>query len=333
MTPRHIPCRRDKTPGLTRRRALTISGAALGLTALPFGSAAASAQGEIITWHGIALGAAAQMQIVHSDRREGENILEATITELRRLEAIFSLYDETSDLSRLNQRGFLNSPPSELVEVLSTSLSLARISGGAFDPSIQVLWERSDQHTNIQKPLNSVLRQVGYRHIEVSARQIKLQQSAMALSLNGIAQGYITDRVVSFLEMAGLHNALVDTGEIFGAGRHPAGRSWQVAVAPHPDSPISCMNQAVATSSGSTFQTGVSDNKAHIFDPSTGMPSDRYRSLSVMAPTATLADGLSTTLSVLPEEEWGEVLKAVDQHNIRVFGERNNGTVFTTANG
>ncbi len=118
MTSRHIPSRRDKAPGLTRRRALTISGVALGLSALPFGSAAASTKNNIVTWNGIALGAAAQMQIVHSDQREARHILETAVAELRRLESIFSVYDKTSDLAQLNRAHVLAAPPAELVEVL-----------------------------------------------------------------------------------------------------------------------------------------------------------------------------------------------------------------------
>lgn len=244
MKSQTVSSKGTRTSGLTRRRVLTISGAALGLSALPFAAKATPTGGQIVSWNGIALGAVAQMQVVHTDRREGEHILEGAVAELRRLEGIFSIYDETSDLSRLNNRGLLNSPPPELVEVLSTSLSLARISGGAFDPSTQVLWERSTQPPIRQAPLQSVLEQVDYHKIAVSAGQIRLEQRDMALSLNGIAQGYITDRIVSYLQEAGLGDALIDCGEIYAAGRHPSRRNWQVAPADNSAGPFSFQNQA-----------------------------------------------------------------------------------------
>jgi thiamine biosynthesis lipoprotein len=266
------------------------------------------------------------MQIVHKDRNEARRILETAVTELRRLESIFSIYDETSDLSRLNHSGVLTSPSPELVEVLSTSLSLARMTGGAFDPTVQVLWQRSTRDTAAREPLKSVLNRVGYRNIELSARKIRLRQSNMALSLNGIAQGYITDRIVASLKDAGLDNVLVDCGEIYGAGQHASGRSWKVALAHNPGETISCQNQAIATSSGTLFEPGGSRLKGHIYDPATGMPADRYQSLSVVAPTAMLADGLSTALSVMAEEAWEDVLKILAEEDVRIYGMRKDGT-------
>lgn len=315
----------------TRRRALKISGALLGLSTFPVRAAAALTRGELVTWHGIALGAAAEMQIAHVDRNEGRRILEMAVAEIRRLERIFSLYDETSDLSQLNRQGFLASPPAELVEVLSTSLSLARVSRGAFDPSVQVLWNRGTQSSAVQEPLHSALGRVGYQNITVSAREIRLEQDAMALTFNGIAQGYITDRMVALLRDAGLNDVLIDCGEIYGAGRHPSGRTWQVALADNPAGPVSCQNQAVATSSGVTVMPGAPGLKDHLFDPASGASAKRYKSLSVIAPSAILADGLSTALSVLTEEAWGDVLKDLTGQNVRICGVRENGTLIQAA--
>lgn len=321
MTSRHIPCRRDKARGLTRRRALTISGAALGLATVPFGSSAALAKDEIVTWNGIALGAAAQMQIVHTDPREARHILETAVAELRRLENIFSIYDETSDLARLNQSGVLAAPPAQLVEVLSTALSLARTTSGAFDPGVQVLWDHYDQARGPGNSLQTSTSLVNYRKVSVSTREIRFENKAMALTLNGIAQGYITDQIAALLARAGLENILIDCGEVFGAGVHPGGRAWKVALADNPVAPIACRNQAVATSSGM---------QNHLFDPANGQITDRYKSLSVIAPSAILADSLSTAFSVLPEDGWDEVLTGLRGHDVRVLGARSDGTLFQT---
>lgn len=323
----------DRNTNVTRRRALKISAALAGLSALPFRAASALARTELVTWHGIALGAAAEMQIAHTDPNEARRILEMAVAELGRLEKIFSLYDETSDLSLLNRQGFLVSPPVELVEVLSTSLSLARATGGAFDPSVQVLWSRGTKDRERRESLHSVLGRVGYQNITVSAREVRLEQDAMALTLNGIAQGYITDRLVAVLREAGLNDVLIDCGEIYGAGRHPSGRTWQVALADNPAGPVSCQNQAVATSSGATVIPGAPGLKDHLFDPASGASAKRYKSLSVIAPSATLADGLSTALSVLTEDEWREVLNQFTGQKIQVYGARRNGTLSQLSTG
>lgn len=316
----------------TRRRALKISGALLGLSSLPRLAGATLTGQELITWHGIALGAAAEMQIAHVDRSEGRHILERAVAELGRLERIFSLYDETSDLSRLNRYGTLASPPPELVEVLSTALSLAHTTKGAFDPSVQVLWDYYEQSGH-QDPLQDTLDRVGYQNVSVTTREIRLEHEAMALTLNGIAQGYITDRLVTLLQDAGLRDILIDCGEIYGAGTHPSGRLWQVALANNPVGPLSCQNQAVATSAAMTVMPGEKVGRDHLFDPAIGTSTRRYNSLSVIASTAMLADGLSTAFSVLAEDEWREVLNQFTGQNIQVYGARRNGTLSQLSTG
>lgn len=316
----------------TRRRALKISGALLGLSSLPRHAGATLTGQKLITWHGIALGAAAEMQIAHVDRNEGRRILEFAVAELGRLEKIFSLYDETSDLSRLNRFGTLASPPPELVEVLSTALSLAHTTKGAFDPSVQVLWDYYEQSGH-QDPLQDTLDRVGYQNVSVTSREIRLEHKAMALTLNGIAQGYITDRLVTLLQDAGLRDILIDCGEIYGAGTHPSGRLWQVALADNPVGPLSCQNQAIATSAGMTAVPGGAGEKTHLFNPASGTSVKRYKSLSVIAPTAILADGLSTAFSVLAEDEWTEVLNRFTGQNILVYGVRENGDLIQVSAG
>lgn len=324
--------RQSNTAAPTRRRVLEMSGALLGLSIPPGRAAAALTGGQLVTWHGIALGAAAEMQIAHVDRNEGRRILELAIAELRRLERIFSLYDETSALSRLNRYGALVAPPPELIEVISTALSLARATKGAFDPSVQVLWTRHAQGDH-RAPLHKTLDLVGYQNVSVTPREIRLEHDAMALTLNGIAQGYITDRLVSLLRDAGLQDILIDCGEIYGAGKHPTGRLWQVSLADNPAGPLSCHNQAIATSAGTTAMPGISGQINHLFDPVSGTPARRYKSLSVIAPTAILADGLSTALSVLAENEWRDILSQFTGQNIQVCGVRENGTLIQISTG
>ena len=83
---------------ISRRRAIGITAAAAGLHLLPFGTAKAAA--ELVIWRGIAMGAAAQMQIHHTDRAAAERLIERSVAELRRLEGLFSLYRDDSALEQ-----------------------------------------------------------------------------------------------------------------------------------------------------------------------------------------------------------------------------------------
>ena len=107
-----------KPTSLTRRRLLAVCAASTA-TMLP---GIASAQPRHVIWRGIALGAEAQIQLVHVDEGFASKILNRCVREIRRLENIFSLYRPESAISRLNRDGVLPSPQLELVELMATAL-------------------------------------------------------------------------------------------------------------------------------------------------------------------------------------------------------------------
>ncbi len=300
---------------LPRRRFLTIAAScgALGPAAM-----AMSAPAPLV-WRGIALGALASMQIAHPDRAQAERLLQQSLAEIERLEAIFSLHRPDSALSRLNAAGELAAPPAELLELLDFSLELARASGGAFDPSVQPLFAlylrhfgNADAAANGPSPaaITQALAAVDHGAIELGRDAIRLRRPGAALTLNGVAQGYITDRVAALLRAGGLDNVLLDLGEGRAMGRHADGRPWRAAIADPADPARTLLElalgdgagqwPALATSGGYGMRFGADPGLHHLLDPRTGRSANHYASVSVAAPNATLADGLSTALTVLP---------------------------------
>jgi thiamine biosynthesis lipoprotein len=130
---------------LTRRRFIRICAAAAGLAIVPI-DRAPQAGANLATWRGTALGAEATMQIHHPDRNEAERLIARSLMEVRRLERLFSLYQDDSALVELNRTGILVSPAPELVELLELSARYAELTRGAFDPTVQPLWELYAEH-------------------------------------------------------------------------------------------------------------------------------------------------------------------------------------------
>src|SRR5690625_990633 len=140
----------------------------------------------------------------------------------------------------------------------------------------------------------------------------------MAITLNGVAQGYITDRIAHLLAQYGFEDILIDVGEIRAHGHRADGRQWTAAVAdPRASQPadqhllsvqLGKPSPALATSSGfgspfhSTTKPGQLPGFHHLLNPHTGHSSAQYHSDSVSAPNAMLADGLYTALTVMPED-------------------------------
>lgn len=304
---------------LNRRRFLSIAatGAALGALPLPLALATAGAPAPTV-WKGVAMGAQASMTLVHPDRAHARLMIERCMAEVERLESIFSLYRADSALSRLNARGHLDDPPHELVELLSFSLSLAERSGGAFDPTVQPLLRLYFDHFAAPgaapggPPAEAIAKaqeRVGFADVEVGLDRIRLGRPGAAITLNGIAQGFVTDRVAGLLHANGFDNVLVDLGEGRALGHRPDGTPWRAAIA-HPvesgrplfELPLGTgpgQRPALATSAGHGTRFGSDSRIHHLLDPRTGRSANHTAQVSVAAPRATLADGLSTTLSVV----------------------------------
>jgi FAD:protein FMN transferase len=308
----------------SRRRFIRIAGVAAGLFLAGLGESRRPAAGSpfLHRWQGIALGADASLQLYHPDAGAAARLIADSLAEVRRLERIFSLYDADSALSRLNRDGVLADPPQELVELLGVCGRIHRTTRGAFDATVQPLWDLYAGHFSAPDAdpggpsavaIGGALARQGYDAVAVEPELIQFQRPGMALTLNGIAQGYITDRVAELLRARGIVHTLVDMGETRALDDHPSGRPWAVGIEdPRIESgllqEIGLDNQAIATSGGYGTQFDAAGRFNHIFDPATGQCAGRYNSVSVVAPTATIADALSTAFSLMPIDRAAGVL-------------------------
>lgn len=291
---------------LHRRRFLSISAAVAGVTALGVETKAA----PLYRWRGTALGAAASITLRHP---EAERLVEAARAEIARLEAIFSLYRTDSMLMRLNARGRLDNPPFEMLDVLSVCDAVHIASNGLFDPTIQPLWEMYAVHyaegrIPSEATITSVRERVGWQAVAMSSEVIAFKKKYMGLTLNGVAQGYIADRVAAVLEREGLTDVLVDTGELRAIGGHPDGGGWPVSFAEE-DGVVSrpalrLRDRALASSAPLGTAFDAEGKVGHIINPLTGRTAATgWRLVSLTAPTAALADALSTAMCLMTRAE------------------------------
>jgi thiamine biosynthesis lipoprotein len=326
------------SPHLSRRRFIGVTAAAAGLGLVPFGHAA-KAEGQLVSWHGQAMGAVASLQVHHHDRAAAERLVERALAEVHRLEQVFSLYREDTALVALNRHGILVAPPADLVAVLAECRRCWEMTGGAFDPTVQALWilyrdhfsrADADPQGPKERELRRALERVGFGQVTFDANRIVLPRRGIGLTLNGIAQGYVTDRVVDILRAGGIVSSLVDMGEPRAVGSRPSGEPWRVGIS-DPDRPerigetLEVADQAVATSSAYGFRFDHQGRFNHLFDPRTGMSAELYRSVTVTMPSGTAADALSTAFSLMPPEDIGLALRRQGTGQVRLVtaaGER-----------
>lgn len=277
---------------LTRRRFLTIAAAA-GLVP----AAARAAPVHVTT--GRALGAQVTLRLIHP---QAPALAAAALAEIDRLEDVFSLYRPGSALARLNSDGRLAAPPFELLHCLTLAGTVHRASGGAFDPTVQPLWQAEARAVARGRPLTDAERdaaraRTGWTGVRIGAEEIALQ-AGMALTLNGIAQGYIADRVAALLAARGLDRALIDTGEMVALGA--AGGGWAVRLAG--GGTVALDRRALSTSAPLGMTFGADGRTSHILDPRSGRPVvPRWQSVSLSADSAAVADAVSTAACLMPD--------------------------------
>jgi FAD:protein FMN transferase len=301
----------------TRRRALAIFAAAAGL---PLITGAKSIE-RSVTWTGQALGAPATLILNHEDQAAARRLIQRVVSEVARLESVFSLYRQDSALAELNRVGVLVAPPSELVSLLQASRGFWELTGGAFDPSVQPLWALYRNHFGMpdadpsgpsRTDLAQALTQVGFGSVRCDRDRIVIG-AKMALTLNGVAQGFITDRIVDMLRDAGVTSSLVDMGEDRAIGAKANGSPWRIGLAEsqddRPDQVLEVINKAVATSSASGCRFDQAGRFGHILDPRKGHVPSIYRRVTVVAEDAATADALSTAFTLMDVESIASIVK------------------------
>ncbi len=288
---------------LTRRRFLSVTAGAASL--LPLGFAARAGAPDLYVWRGVALGAEAVIRLPAGPDAKATAM--AAAAEIARLERIFSLTRADSSLSRLNSTGRLDAPDPDLLACLTRAGQVHAATGGLFDATVQPLWalyatRGAAGGLPTDAEVAAAQRLTGWDRVRLDEAAVTLAPG-MGLTLNGIAQGYIADRVADLLSRAGLTQVLVNTGEYRALGPTPAGNPWSVELA-EAKVVVPLANRALATSSplGTTFDTA--GLVGHILDPRTGRPArPRWVEVTVSAPEAAVADALSTAACLMGSQD------------------------------
>jgi FAD:protein FMN transferase len=314
----------------SRRRFIRIAAAFAGLAALP--AERGYAVPALHRWRGVALGADCEIQLFHPEAQRAKELIAACIAEARRLEAIFSLYRQNSALRRLNRDAVLDDPPPDLLRLLSEADAVHRLTEGTFDPTVQPLWNLYATHFQGADPdpagpapalVTAALNHVGWRRVTFDEARVTLTPR-MELTFNGIAQGYITDRVCDLLRREGVGHTMVDMGELRALDGRPDGLPWRIGLENakrEVKRSVEISSRAVATSAGAATVFDPAGRFTHLFDPRSGSARPLWSSVSVVAKTASLADGLSTAFSMLPPERARRIAAGLDDVDVYVTDE------------
>jgi FAD:protein FMN transferase len=307
-----------------RRRVLRIVAAAAGVPLMMAAVRASAPKGELHSWQGDVLGAVSELTLWHTDAAFAQRTIRKVRQEIARYERIFSLYRPESEIARLNANGRLARPSAELRALIEESQRIGALSAGAFDITVQPLWRLYEahfwSHSDVQADIAAGAREIAerlvdFRRIDSGAASIGFMRTSMAITLNSVAQGYITDAIADMLRHEGFESAVVDLGEFRTLGRHPDGRPWRIGIrsgkAVGGDGRmVELTDMALAVSGGYGTPFEPSGRFHHIFDPHTGASANGLVEVAVIGPRATAANALSTAICVAGEAHARELLSA-----------------------
>ena len=299
----------------TRRSFLKICGmAGLGLSIAP--ALPVFAAETLVKETRFLMGTVVTIMIASSEKDRAYEASNLAFAEMKRSAGMLDYHISGGPLHTLNAKGRLADAPDELVRVLSAARAYGTQSGYAFDVTVKPLIDLMRSHKNPsgsmrldRADVSQALRLVGGGEISIKKREVTLKRRGMGVTLDGIAKGFVVDRVCETLAGLGMRNFLVNAGgDIRAVGsRDGRGREWVVAVEDptgrfrYP-SRVKLSDKAIATSGSYEMYFDSDRTHHHLVNPQTGECPRHTVSVSVTAPHAMEADALATALSVISPE-------------------------------
>ncbi len=296
---------------------------------------------------GRTMGTTYHITVVSGDFKGVGGLKEKIDARLQDINRVFSTYFEDSEISRfnaLNKVGEKFRISDDFIQVMKAGRKIHELSEGAWDGTVSPLvdlWGFGPTQRQTQKPtvaeIKSLMQNIGFDHIRIEEPHFLVKNLAtVTLDLNSIAKGFAVDQVSALIAAVGHKNYLVEIGgEVYAAGVRPDGKNWRVGInRPQKDAAsnevykvVALQNQAFATSGDyrNFFEIdGV--RYSHVIDPHSGYPvSNGVVSVSIIADTGTLADGLATAIMVMGAAKGIQLVNRLESVECIMVVEKSNG--------
>lgn len=315
------PLVKSRRPGVNRRDLLRLRRQAVASPAVGEGTDVPAGGAELIRVNRPAMGSFFEVRL-SANTPGGLDLACRALDLIDALEAQLTVYRDDSEVSRLNATAHLGPVEVErgLFSLLELAIELSRETGGAYDVTAGALSEawgfvKGPRRVPEAQALADARARTGSHHLRLDAprRTVAFDREGVKINLGSIGKGYAIDRAVDVIRAHWWPtSALVHGGQssLYALGSPPGqlGGRWEVALRNpfEPEAPLGTLrlrNRGLGTS-GAGFQQFVVDGQVygHLLDPRSGEPAPGPASVTVLAPTAAMADALSTAFYLLGPE-------------------------------
>ncbi|MDB5232953.1 MAG: FAD:protein transferase [Chitinophagaceae bacterium] len=257
-----------------------------------------------------------EISVVTDEASYADECIEAAIEEIRRIEKIFTTFNESSQTNLINRNAGLKpvKVEKEMFDLIRRSKKISEITQGAFDITYgsldKKLWNFDQAMTSLpdHDTAKKGVRLINYNNVLLDEKKctVFLREKGMRIGFGGIAKGYAADRAKLILLKKGINSGIVNAaGDLTAWGHQPGGRSWTIGIADpnaarNAFSYLDITNSSVATS-GNYEKFVVIDGKkySHTINPKTGLPIRGIKSVTIIGPNAELADAMATPVMIM----------------------------------
>ena len=257
-----------------------------------------------------------EITVVADDATWAEAKIDLAIAEIQRIEKLLTTYSEDSQTALVNRNAGIASVrvDREMFELVKRSLSISAITDGAFDITYgsidKRLWnfDRTMQSLPDEATAAAMVQLINYRHVLLDETQcsIMLKEPGMRIGFGGIGKGYAADKAKALLQAHGVQSGIVNaSGDLVAWGTQANGQPWTIGIAnpDHASQPFSYMNisnMAVATSGNYEKYVVINGKKySHTINPKTGLPVTGIKSVTLLCPSAEMADAMATPVTIM----------------------------------
>ena len=232
---------------------------------------------------------------------------------VRDLNAIFSDYQDDSELSKLSQKPInqAHKVSEPLFTVIAQAQEISAKTNGAFDITLGRLTQRWRDHSTQNLAQPKLADQASYQDLKLDPEQQTITLlKPLKLDLGGIAKGYIADQLMLILKDAGITQAaVVIGGETVLAAAPPGKDGWRIGIenTEHKIIGTLTLEHTCLSTSGDSYQfferESDGERQSHLIDPATKKSKTNRLNVTTIAPTAMQADAWATALRILPTEK------------------------------
>lgn len=257
-----------------------------------------------------------EITVVSDNAAWAEDRIDDAVTEISRIEKLLTTFNENSQTAAINRMAGVEpvTVDKEVFDLIFRSLKISALTQGAFDITYgsidKSLWNFDVNMTSLpsRETAKKMVRLINYRNVILNEKQstVFLKEKGMRIGFGGIGKGYAADKAKLFLQELGVQSGVVNaSGDLVTWGRQPDGNPWTVGIADpyakfRPFSYLQISNMAIATSGNYEKYAVINGKKySHTIDPKTGLPVGGIKSVTMICPSAELADALATPVMVM----------------------------------